>query len=139
MKVLKFVGCNKHIASLFYATNSEGCNSIQYAAKSGNLKVFKYLCYKVWLFIIYQGVIIPPLTILTSFTLSVDTQSWYVCQNSRHISWPDKRNNRERGWNAALFITDKAGAERERINILHFLEKRKLNVYHVTRSRKTIS
>lgn len=32
----------------------------------------------------------------------------------------------------------KSRAERERIKILHFLEKRKLNVYHVNRSGKTI-
>lgn len=44
----------------------------------------------------------------------------------------------EKGWNAALFITEKAGAERERIKILSFLEKRNLDVYHVTRSGKTI-
>lgn len=43
---LKFVGSNEHICSLLYATNSEGWNSIQYAAKSGDLKVFKYLCDK---------------------------------------------------------------------------------------------
>lgn len=39
--VLKFVGSKEHISFLLYATNSEGWNSIQYAAKSGNLKVFK--------------------------------------------------------------------------------------------------
>lgn len=44
--VLKFVGSNEHICSLLYATKSEGWNSIQYAAKSGDLKVFKYLCDK---------------------------------------------------------------------------------------------
>lgn len=44
----------------------------------------------------------------------------------------------EKGWNAALFITEKAGAEKERIEILGFLETRKLNVYHVSRSGKTI-
>lgn len=55
VKVLKFVGSNKHIASLLYATNSEGCDSIPYAVKSGNIKVFKYLCDKEWLIIIDQG------------------------------------------------------------------------------------
>lgn len=54
-------------------------------------------------------------------------------------TFPDLINEiTEKGWNAALFITEKAGAERERIKILHFLEKRELNVYHVTRSGKTI-
>lgn len=44
----------------------------------------------------------------------------------------------ERGWNAALFSTEKAGAEKDRIMIFNFLEKRGLNIYHVTRSGKTI-
>lgn len=41
--VCNFVGSNKTIAELLHAKNSEGWNSIQYAAKSGNIKVFKYL------------------------------------------------------------------------------------------------
>ena len=44
----------------------------------------------------------------------------------------------EKGWNAALFITEKAGAENERIKILNFLVQSRLNVYHVSRSGKTI-
>lgn len=53
--------------------------------------------------------------------------------------FPDLINEiTEKGWNAALFITEKAGAEKERVKILKFLEKHKLNVFHVSRSGKTI-
>lgn len=44
----------------------------------------------------------------------------------------------EKGWNAALFNTEKAGAVKERIKILSFLEKCNLDIYHVARSGKTI-
>lgn len=44
----------------------------------------------------------------------------------------------ERGWNAALFIAERSGAEKERIKILKHLALRKLDVYHVSRSGKTI-
>lgn len=46
----------------------------------------------------------------------------------------------EKGWNAALFITERAGAENEIIEILKMLRNAAtpLNVYHVSRSGKTI-
>lgn len=44
----------------------------------------------------------------------------------------------EKGWNAALFITDKADAEGERIKILKHLLDHGLDVYHVSKSGKTI-
>lgn len=208
--VLKLVGSNEHIPSLLYATNSEGWNSIQYAAKSGNLKVFKYLCDKgvtmhnrsrqtgknclhtacekgnieICRYILKErkdktlitqtakheqhvghfaakGGNTDILTLLmenfsviasphTDFFKNSTTDNINIlhiaCRHARFDmcvkiadTFPDLINEiTEKGWNAALFITEKAGAERERIEILHFLEKRKLNVYHVTRSGKTI-
>uniref|UniRef100_A0A8W8LYD1 Uncharacterized protein n=1 Tax=Magallana gigas TaxID=29159 RepID=A0A8W8LYD1_MAGGI len=44
----------------------------------------------------------------------------------------------EKGWNAALFITDKADAEEERIKILKHLLDHGLDVYRVSKSGKTI-
>lgn len=43
-----------------------------------------------------------------------------------------------KGWNAALFITDKADAEENRIKILKHLLEHGLDVYHVSQSGKTI-
>lgn len=44
----------------------------------------------------------------------------------------------EKGWNAALFITDKADAEEERIKILKHLLDHGLDVYHVSKTGKTV-
>lgn len=44
----------------------------------------------------------------------------------------------EKGWNAALFITDKADAEEERIKILKHLIDHGLDVYNVSKSGKTV-
>lgn len=44
----------------------------------------------------------------------------------------------EKGWNAALFITDKADAEGERIKILKHLLNHGLDVYNVSKSGKTV-
>lgn len=44
----------------------------------------------------------------------------------------------EKGWNVVFFIIEKVGVERERIEILYFLEKCKLNVYYVFRLGKII-
>lgn len=44
----------------------------------------------------------------------------------------------EKGWNAALFITDKADAEEERMKILKHLLDHGLDVYQVSESGKTI-
>ena len=43
LSVCKFVQSRKEILYLLHAVNSEGWNSIQYAAKSGNIDVFKFL------------------------------------------------------------------------------------------------
>lgn len=206
--VCKFVGSTEGITGILHWKNSEGWNSIQYAAKSGNLKVFKYLC--------EMGVDIENKSRQTgknclhtacergnieicahileerkdqNLITQLDKHEQHVghftaksgnknildllithlqntsLQNLLEKSTTDKINIlhiacrharfdmcvkiadtfprmisgiTERGWNAALFITEKAGAEKERIMILKFLEKRKLNVYHVSRSGKTI-
>lgn len=44
----------------------------------------------------------------------------------------------DKGWNAALFITDKADAEEERIKILKHLLDHGLDVYNVSKSGKTV-
>lgn len=205
-----FVGSNKDIAGLLHAKNSEGWNSIQYAAKSGNIKVFKYLadmdvsientsdqtgknclhtaCEKgsieiceyilkekgnktlilqrdkheqhVGHFAAKSGNIeilellseqlkdtfFKESRLLESATPHNINILHIACRHARVdmcVKIADKfpgliNEITEKGWNAALFITEKAGAERERIKILSFLEKRNLNIYHVTRSGKTI-
>lgn len=206
--VCKFVGSNESIKGLLHWKNSEGWNSIQYAAKSGNLEVFKYLCemdvdikntsrqtgknclhtacekgnIKICEYILENrkdktlitevdkheqhvghftaksgnkdilDLLIRQLRNTTSPNLLEKATTDNI--NILHIACRHARFDMcvkiaktfpnligeitERGWNAALFITEKAGAERERIGILKFLEKHSLNVYHVTRSGKTI-
>lgn len=208
--VCNFVGSNKAISGLLHAKNSEGWNSIQYAAKSGNIKVFKYLaemgvsientseqtgknclhtaCEKgsieICEYILKEKknktlilqrdkheqhvghfaakcgnikileLLLGQLTdtffkesrLLESTTPHNINILHIACRHARvdmcvkiADTFPGLINEiTEKGWNAALFITEKAGAERERIKILNFLEKRNLNIYHVTRSGKTI-
>lgn len=208
--VLKFVGSNEDIVCLLYATNSEGWNSIQYAAKSGNLEVFKYLCdmgvniqnkskqtgknclhtacekgnidicryiledrndrtlitqldkyeqhvghyaaksgnIKVLELLIEKlsdTAALKPALLENATTDNINILH-LACRHARFDmcvkiadTFPDLISEiTERGWNAALFITEKAGAEKDRILILKFLEKRGLDIYHVTRSGKTI-
>lgn len=206
--VCKFVGSTEGIAGILHWKNSEGWNSIQYAAKSGNLKVFKYLCEmdvdienksrqtgKNCLHTACERGNIEICTYILderkneTLITQVDKHEQHVGHftaksgnknildllikhvrnttlpnllersttdsiNILHIACRHARFDMcvkiadtfpsmiseitERGWNAALFITEKAGAEKERIMILKCLEKRKLNVYHVSRSGKTI-
>lgn len=208
--VCKFVGCNKDMAELLHATNSMGLNSIQYAAKSGNLEVFRYLCemgvnirnkskqtgknclhtacekgnIEICRYILEERndrtlitqldkheqhvghyaaksgnieileLLIEKLSDTTALKPALLKNATTDNINILHIACryarvdmcvkiadilPDLISEiTERGWNAALFITEKAGAENDRITILKFLEKRGLNVYHVTRFGKTI-
>lgn len=208
--VLKFIGSNEDIASLLYATNSEGLNSIQYAAKIGNLKVFKFLCdkevtfhnrsrqtgknclhtacekgnFEICRYILIERndktlitqvdkdgqhvghfaaksgnieilqLLIEELSDTAAPNPALLEQATADNINILHIACRHAQFDMcikiadtfpgliseitERGWNAALFITEKAGAEKERIMILNFLEKRGLDIYHVTRSCKTI-
>lgn len=43
-----------------------------------------------------------------------------------------------KGWNAALFLTERAEDELERIDILKLLDKHGLDVHHASRAGKTI-
>lgn len=208
--VCSYVGSNDKISHLLHAKNSEGWNSIQYAAKSGIINVFKYLVEKgvdiknrskqtgknclhtacekgnieICKYILKER---KESTLITQvdkheqhvghfaaksgntdiLSLLIDHLSDTALSkpallenattdniNILHIACRHARFNMcvkiadtfpnliseitERGWNAALFITEKAGAESERIRILNFLVNRDLNVYHVTRSGKTI-
>lgn len=206
LAVCKFVGSNKNISHLLHAKNREGWSSIQYAAKSGNLEVFKYLvdegvdienksqktgknclhtaCEKghaeICEFILKKNPELfkeldknmqhighfaaksgdtKILKLLKDHTL-VDKSFLHKATidniNILHIACRHARFEMclyivdefpfmiheitEKGWNAALFITERAGAENERIQILESLTKMStpLNVYHVSRSGKTI-
>lgn len=208
--VCSYVGSNEKLSHLLHAKNREGWNSIQYAAKSGNIKVFKYLvemnvdiknrskqtgknclhtaCEKgnieICTYILQEkkestlitqvdkheqhvghfaaksgktyilNLLIDHLRDNTSSKPALLENATTDNINILHIACRHARFDMcvkiadtfpnliseitERGWNAALFITEKAGAENERIKILNFLVKRDLNVYHVTRSGKTI-
>ena len=205
ISVCKFVQSREEIKDLLHARNTEGWNSIQYAAKSGNLDVFKFLvenrvdiknesdqtkknclhtaCEKGSLDVCKYIILVEPellkkssnshqhvghyaaksgnTNILRFLIEQLDgdiTNPLLACPtkdkiNILHIAckfaradmcvliaekYPNLINEiSEKGWNAALFITEKAGAEKERIKILNFLVQRKLNVYHVSRSGKT--
>lgn len=206
LSVCKFVQSRKEIAYLLHAVNSEGWNSIQYAAKSGDIDVFKFLvennvdiknvsrktgknclqtaCEKgnmeVCKYIIekapdlikehdkyglHVGHFITKsgdMEILRLLIKEIKNNNrkcrleqgsadninilHIACRHARYDMcvaiadiYPQLINEiTEKGWNAALFITEKSGAEKERIACLLHLEKRKLNVYHVSRSGKTI-
>lgn len=207
-EVCKFVGSTEGIMGILHWKNSEGWNSFQYAAKSGNLKVFKYLCemgvdienrsrqtgknclhtacekgnVEICSYILQDrkdttliiqvdkhdqnvghftaksgntdilGLLITHLRNTTMPNLLQKPTNDNInilhiaCRHARFemcVKIADTFPNMiseitEKGWNAALFITEKAGAEEERIKILGFLKTRKLNVYHVSRSGKTI-
>lgn len=208
LSVCKFVKDQEKIKELLYAKNTEGWNSIQYAAKSGNLEVFKFLvensvdiknesdqtkknclhtaCEKGSLDVCKYIIHVEP-ELLKKSSNSNQHVGHYAAKsgntkilrflieqldgdittcnsllayptkdkiNILHIACKFARSDMcvliadtypglingisEKGWNAALFITEKAGAEKERIKILNFLVKRRLNVYHVSRSGKTI-
>lgn len=206
LSVCKFVQSRKEIAYLLNAQNSEGWNSVQYAAKSGNIDVFRFL--------VENGVDIRNKSLKTGkncLQIACEKGNKEVCEyilekapdlvkgtdkyglhvghfaaksgdteilrllieeikksnldfpleqgtidniNILHIACRHARYNMcveiadkypnlineitERGWNAALFITEKSGAEKDRVACLLHLQKRNLNVYHVTRSGKTI-
>lgn len=206
LSVCKFVQSRKEICYLLHAVNSEGWNSIQYAAKSGNIDVFKFLvennvdiknvsrktgknclqtaCEKgnmeVCKYIIekapelmkendryglHVGHFVAKSGDTDILRLLIEEIKKYDSDirldkgskdniNILHIACRHARYDMcvaiadiypqliheitEKGWNAALFITEKSGAEKDRIACLLFLEKRNLNVYHVSRSGKTI-
>ena len=202
LAVCEFVGRNNEIKELLHAKNREGWNSIQYAAKRGNIDVFRFL--------VEQGVDIENKSKKTGKNClhsACEKGHVDICryilknkptllnepdQNDQHIghfaakSWNVEIMNEllakseksflqkankdninilhiacrharfdmcvriveefpfmiqeitEKGWNAALFLTERAGAETERIKILKHLVDRKLNVFHVSRSGKTM-
>ena len=206
LSVCKFVQSRREIAYLLHAVNSEGWNSIQYAAKSGNIDVFKFLvvnnvdiknvsrktgknclqtaCEKgnmeVCKYIIekapelmkendryglHVGHFVAKSGDTDILRLLIEEIKKYDinCRldkgsmdniNILHIACRHARYDMcvaiadiypkliheitEKGWNAALFITEKSGAEKDRIACLLYLEKHNLNVYHVSRSGKTI-
>lgn len=206
LEVCQFFGSNASasVAQLLKAQNREGWSSIQYAAKRGDLKVFKYL--------VDKSVDIENKSRKTGkncFHTACEKGHVEICEyilrkkpellkeldkNEQHVghfaaksgntsimklllkhveksflqkTTPDNINIlhiafrharfdmcveiakefpfmikdiTEKGWNAALFITERAGAENERIEILKMLRNAAtpLNVYHVSRSGKTI-
>lgn len=202
--VCRFVKSNESISSLLHEKNKEGWNSIQYAAKSGDIGVFKFLveagvdiknksrntgknclhtaCEKghvaICKYILdnmpelikdrdkngqHAGHFAAKSGNTEIFQLLLDqsdTQRSLLAEassddiNILHVAckhakfdmcvqiaktFPSLINQiTERGWNAALFVAEKSGAEKERIKILKHLVRCKLDVYHVSRSGKTI-
>lgn len=202
--VCRFVKSKERIASLLHEKNKEGWNSVQYAAKSGDLGVFKFLveagvdiknksrntgknclhtaCEKGHLAICkYILDYMPELIndrdkhglhaghfaaksgdtkILELLLKQSDSQKPLLAEassddiNILHIAckhakfemcveiaktFPSLINQiTERGWNTALFIAERSGGEKERIKILKYLSRRNLDIFHVSRSGKTI-
>lgn len=202
--VCRFVKSNESISSLLHEKNKEGWNSVQYAAKSGDIGVFKFL--------VEAGVDIANKSRNTGKNClhtacekgHVDICKYILDYMPELINYPDKNGQHaghfaaksgnteifqllfdqsdtkmpllakatsddinilhvackhakfdmcvritdtypflikqitERGWNAALFIAERSGAEKERIKILKHLARLELDVYHVSRSGKTI-
>lgn len=202
--VCRFVKSNKSISSLLHEKNKEGWNSIQYAAKSGDIGVFEFLveagvdiknkswktgknclhtacekghvaickyildympdlisdrdkngqhaghfaakCGKTEIFQLLFDQSDSQISLLAKAT-SDDINILHVaCKHAKFdmcVRIADTypfliEQITERGWNAALFIAERSGAEKERIKILKHLALRKLDVYHVSRSGKTI-
>ncbi|XP_062599298.1 kinase D-interacting substrate of 220 kDa B-like [Saccostrea cucullata] len=203
LSVCQFVHSKEKIAWVLKATNREGWNSIQYAAKAGDLGVFRFL--------VEKGVDITNKSKQTGKNClhtacekgHVDICK-YILENSPDLIHDRDKNGQhmghfaaksgnveilmlllkkldiddlmkatadninilhvackyarlemcklisvkcpslvhemtEKGWQSALFITERAGAENDRISILKYLvSEHNLDVYHVSRSGKTI-
>lgn len=202
--VCRFVISNESIASLLHEKNKEGWNSVQYAAKNGDIGVFKFLVEagvdianksrntgKNWLHTACEKGHVDICKYILDYMPELinyrdkngqhaghfaaksgkteifqllfdksDTQMPLLAKatsdniNILHVACKHAKFDMcvriantypflieqitERGWNAALFITERPGAGRERITILKHHARRKLDVYHVSRSGKTI-
>ncbi|XP_062583279.1 serine/threonine-protein phosphatase 6 regulatory ankyrin repeat subunit B-like [Saccostrea cucullata] len=203
LPVCEFVYSKEKIAWVLEATNKEGWNSIQYAAKAGDLEVFRFLVEKgvdirnkskqtgknclhtacekghvdicryilenspdlihdkdkgkqhvghfaaksgntEILKLLIEKLEIDDLIKATDDNINIlhiackfarKEMCKMICENFPSLV----QEMTEKGWQAALFITERAGAENDRINILEFLvSDYKLDVYHVSRSGKTI-
>lgn len=106
--------------------------------KSGNKKIFDLLIKYLWNIILlnlFEKLIIDRINIFyivcryVRFDMCVKIVDKFFSMISEII---------ERGWNVVFFIIEKVGVEKERIMILNFLEKCKLNVYYVLRLGKII-
>uniref|UniRef100_K1QAB3 Uncharacterized protein n=1 Tax=Magallana gigas TaxID=29159 RepID=K1QAB3_MAGGI len=204
LDVFKFVAKNENLATLLHAKNRENWNSIQYAAKNGNLEAVKFLyengvdiknkshktgknclhtaCEKgfndVCAYILQKC---PDLiqekdknnkhvghfvaksgntNILKELLKYRDKSLWKKATsdnvNVLHIACKYARLDMciefekldilhdlvleltEKGWNAALFLTERAENELKRIEILKLLDKHGLDVHHASRAGKTI-
>lgn len=202
--IFKFVANVENLASLLHARNREGWNSIQYAAKNGNLEAVEFLyergvdvrnkSHKTWKNCLHtaceKGFIDVCVYILQKCPNLIQEKD----KNNKHVGhFVAKSGNTkileellkhrdksflkmtssdnvsvlhiackyarldmcikfekldildelvleltEKGWNAALFLTEKAGDEPRRIEILKLLDKHGLDVHHASRAGKTI-
>lgn len=204
LDVFKFVANVENLASLLHAKNREGWNSIQYAAKNGNLDAVKFLyengvdiknkSHRTWknclhtacekgfidvcayilqkcpdliqekdknnkhvghfvaksgntqiLKVLFKHIDLAFLKKATSDNVNV---LHIACKYARHDMCIDFEKLdilhdlvlelTEKGWNAALFLTERAEDELKRIEILKLLDKHGLDVHHASRAGKTI-
>lgn len=204
LDVFEFVAKNENLSTLLNAKNRENWNSIQYAAKNGNLEAVKFLyendvdiknkshktgknclhtaCEKgfndvcayilqkcpdlkqkmdknkkhVGHFVAKSGNTKILEELLKYIDKSFLKKATSDNVNVLHIACKYARLDMciefekldilddlvleltEKGWNAALFLTERAGDELKRIEILKLLDKHGLDVHHASRAGKTI-
>lgn len=204
LDVFKFVANVENLASLLHAKNREGWNSIQYAAKTGNLEAVELL-YNYGVDIKNKSDKTGKNCLHTACEKGFNDVCAYILQkcpdliqekdkNDKHVGhfvaksgntkilkellkYTDKSFLKKatldtvnvlhiackyarldmciefekldilhdlvleltvKGWNAALFLTERAEDELERIDILKLLDKHGLDVHHASRAGKTI-
>ncbi|XP_055999371.1 uncharacterized protein LOC125653813 isoform X2 [Ostrea edulis] len=117
-----------------HTTDKRGRHAGHFIAKCGNVKILKFLIDECKLQA--DNPSSQKINILHiacrhgRFDMCV-----YIAENYPHLVTQESK----KGWNAALFLSEKGGADEERLKILQFLvSKCKLFVHHVSRAGKTI-
>ncbi|XP_055999252.1 ankyrin repeat, PH and SEC7 domain containing protein secG-like isoform X2 [Ostrea edulis] len=124
----------KYTPECVHTTDKRGRHAGHFVAKCGNIEVLKFL--------------------VNECNLQADNPSSqkinilhiacrhgrldmcvYIAQKYPHLVTQESK----KGWNAALFLSEKGGADEERLKILQFLvREHNLFVHHVSRAGKTI-
>ncbi|XP_055999259.1 ankyrin-3-like isoform X3 [Ostrea edulis] len=116
-----------------YARDKSGRHAGHFAAKSGNVEILKYLE--------TQGLNADGASSQNINILHIACRHGrlamceYIAERYPELVTQESK----KGWNPALFLGERGGAEEERIEILrHLVTKHNLFVYHVSRAGKSI-
>ncbi|XP_055999263.1 alpha-latroinsectotoxin-Lt1a-like [Ostrea edulis] len=123
----------EHSKQSLHAHDKSGRHAGHFASKSGNVEILKYLE--------TQGLKADGLSAQNINILHIACRHGrldmckYIAERYPELVTQESK----KGWNPALFIGERGGADEERINILtHLVTKHDLFVYHVSRAGKSI-